>query len=463
MKKFNISLFIFRRDLRIQDNTGLIKALELSNYVIPIFIFNKEQIEKENNYRSLNAIQFMIESLIDLEKNLNKKSAKLYLFYGENLKIIEKIKNNINLDAIFVNKDYTPYSTKRDQKISEFCSKNNISFNTFADTLLNEPEDVINSKGENYSIFTPFYKKCIKQEVQEPLKNYYKNYYNQNLKFQENQDIYKKILNQSKELKVKGGRDNGKKIFNKIREYKDYKLYKDFLYYQTTLLSAYNKFGVYSIREVYKKIKENFGKSHELIRQLYWRDFFTHIAYLNPQVFGSAYKEKFNKINWENNKEYFNAWCKGQTGFPIIDAAMTELNQTGYMHNRARLIVGSFLTKDLHIDWQLGEQYFAKNLIDYDPCVNNGNWQWVASTGADAQPYFRIFNPWLQQKKFDPKCNYIKKWLPKFQNLDPKVIHNWDKNFKLYKNINYLAPIIDHKKETSKTKKYLNILINKKY
>ena len=186
---------------------------------------------------------------------------------------------------------------------------------------------------------------------------------------------------------------------------------------------------------------------------MYWRDFFTHIAFHFPHVFGTAFHEKFQKIIWPFNQKKFTAWCEGETGFPIVDAGMRELNATGYMHNRVRMIVGSFLTKDLHIDWRLGEKYFAEKLVDYDPAVNNGNWQWVASTGCDAQPYFRIFNPWLQQQKFDAECIYIKRWVPELDNLSPKSIHNL---YKLNQNgpNQYPTPIVDHAIESQKAKTF---------
>ena len=199
------------------------------------------------------------------------------------------------------------------------------------------------------------------------------------------------------------------------------------------------------MREVYYAITEQLGSEHPLLRQLYWRDFFTHIAYHFPQVFGRPFLEKFANLHWDNNRDYFQAWSEGKTGFPIVDAGMRELNATGFMHNRLRMIVASFLVKDLHISWRWGERYFAQHLVDYDPCVNNGNWQWAASTGCDAQPYFRIFNPWLQQQKFDPDCRYIYRWIPELKAFSPKTIHQWDKK---HHHCNYPAPIIDHARES---------------
>jgi deoxyribodipyrimidine photo-lyase len=217
------------------------------------------------------------------------------------------------------------------------------------------------------------------------------------------------------------------------------------------MLSAHNKFGTCSIREVYYIIAETFTHEHALIKELYWRDFFTHVAWNFPHVFGNSFHSKFDKLKWSKNLKTFKAWCNGLTGFPVVDAAMRQLNKTGFMHNRARMIAASFLTKDLHIEWRLGEQYFAQKLVDYDPAVNNGNWQWVASTGCDAQPYFRIFNPWLQQKKFDPECEYIKRWVPELKDLSPAQIHSWY-NPKQKAPADYPKPIVDHTQEARITK-----------
>ncbi|MEZ5334801.1 MAG: deoxyribodipyrimidine photo-lyase [Methanolobus sp.] len=218
----------------------------------------------------------------------------------------------------------------------------------------------------------------------------------------------------------------------------------------TTGLSAHNKLGTISIREFYHYVRNELDEGHTLINELHWRDFFTHLAVAYPYVFNHAFKKKFDELSWLNDKELFDAWCNGKTGFPIVDAGMRELNTTGYMHNRVRMIVASFLVKDLHIEWKWGERYFASKLVDYDPCVNNGNWQWAASTGADSQPYFRIFNPWTQQKKFDPDCIYIKEWIPEFADISSKAIHSLEKSQQL-PGVEYPQALINHKEEREKT------------
>jgi deoxyribodipyrimidine photo-lyase len=225
----------------------------------------------------------------------------------------------------------------------------------------------------------------------------------------------------------------------------DYEVQRDYPAQDfTSHLSAHNKFGTVSIREVYHRIRKLFGASHTLISELYWRDFFTHIVYHFPHVMGGAFHEKYNGLKWANREDFFKAWCEGRTGFPIVDAGMRELNTTGHMHNRVRMVVSSFLVKDLHIDWRWGERYFAQQLTDYDPAVNNGNWQWAASTGCDAQPYFRIFNPWKQQQRYDLDCEYIKKWIPALRSLPPKDIHDLEKQ-RERKPGSYPEPIVNHR------------------
>lgn len=448
MHKFKKTLFIFHRDLRLEDNTGLIQALKLSEYVIPCFIFDPIQISDHNEYKSNNAVQFMIESIEDLEKQLAKQNSKLYLYNGDTQKIVTNIIESENIDAIFTNRDYTPFAINREETIKHICNKHSIAFEQFNDLLLTEPEDILTGNNDPYSIFTPFFKKASKKVNINVTKNDFKNYY---IKLKIANFDYKKLNKNNSKLWVNGGRTNSQKILKNLHKFDKYKNERDYPAKNTTNLAAHIKFGTSSIREIYKAIEEQLGYNHLLIQQLFWRDFFTHIAYNSPFVFGSAYKEKYNKLQWSYNNKKFQAWCNGQTGFPIVDAGMRQLNETGYMHNRVRMVVASFLVKDLHIDWRLGEKYFAQKLVDYDPAVNNGNWQWCASTGADSQPYFRIFNPWLQQKKFDPECEYIKKWVPELKNQEPKVIH---KLYDLKTTIkSYPKPIVDHSLESKLTKK----------
>jgi len=441
--QFKKSLFIFRRDLRLNDNTGLLAALEQSETVIPCFIFDPRQVGTKNEYRSSNAIQFMVESLIDLDEQLRAHKGKLYLFYGEAGKIVAQLCKEEKIDAVFVNQDYTPFSIKRDAAIDE-ASPATVTFHSFHDALLNPPETIMTGSGTPYAVFTAFCNKSRLTPVQTPHKSRRTNFYTKKIDASESDALFKKIVpTKNKALAVAGGSASGHKILDHISNLKNYLATRDLPAIQTSRLSAHLKFGTISVREAYAKIAEELGSNHPLLRQLYWRDFFTYVAYHSPFVFGQAYHEKYDALWWSDNKNNFAAWCEGRTGFPIVDAGMRELNETGFMHNRVRMIVASFLTKDLHIDWRWGEKYFATQLVDYDPAVNNGNWQWSASTGCDAQPYFRIFNPWTQQEKFDPECKYIKRWVPELKDVSAKIIHTLFAQT-LFPIKGYPSPICDH-------------------
>ncbi len=442
-RKFRRSLFLFRRDLRLQDNTGLIFALQSSEIVIPAFVFTPEQIEK-NPFRSDHCLKFMIESLRDLENQLQKEGGSLFFFKGKSEEVVRKCIRELHIETLIVNRDYTPYSRQRDKKLEKVCEAGHIPFYSFDDALLHPPEETLKKDGKPYTIFTPYFRNASKQKVLPPLQNQWSNYFHGSIPFANNKSTFPK---QEIKNELVGGRAEALKILEKLGSFSRYKKLKDFPAEEfSTHLSPCLKFTVCSPREVYAAICHNLGPHHELIRSLYWRDFFTSIAFFFPHVFKGAFHPKFDKLEWSYNKKAYQRWCKGSTGFPIVDAGMREMNETGFMPNRIRMITASFLIKDLHIDWRWGEKYFARTLIDYDPAVNNGNWQWIASCGSDAQPYFRIFNPWTQQKKFDPECIYIKKWIPELRDFPPKAIHAWykEKYHAGYKK--YPAPMSNHER-----------------
>mgnify|MGYP001236408665 CR=1 FL=1 len=451
MKTHTLALHIFRRDLRLQDNTALIEALKLSEQVIPCFIFDKRQIEC-NDYKSDNAIQFMAHSLQELDAALKEKQSRLYFFYGTAEEVLAQLIATLPLQAVFVNRDYTPFSRVRDQKMETVCKHNRIAFYSYADALLQEPEQVTKKNDEPYTLFTPFFKTATRLPVQPPQKNRYANYYQASIPLEDKQTLQKLLQKTNPNLSVKGGRQEALKLLKKAEALTNYKKMRDFPALDgTTRLSAHHKFGTLSIRESYATALKTFGKQHQLITEFYWRDFFTHIAFHYPRVLGGAFHAKYDALPWRNNEKQFRLWCEGRTGFPLVDAGMRELNTTGFMHNRVRMVTASFLIKDLLIDWRWGEKYFAQKLVDYDPAVNNGNWQWAASTGCDAQPYFRIFNPWLQQQKFDPDCLYIKRWVPELARLTAKTIHALDKN-PPPPITHYPSPLVNHSLESKKTK-----------
>ena len=449
MTKFKTSIFVFRRDLRLQDNTALISALKLSEKVIPLFIFDKKQ--RNHDYFSNNAFEFMINSLKELQNELRTKGADLLMKEGNKVLILKDLKELTSFDALFVNEDYTPFSKKRDEELKEFCKQNNISFHSFHDYLINEPSTVLNKSGEPFKVFSAFHREAIKKEVKKPFNNNFTNYFCPKIKSVNLNDFFKETVSESnKDLMVKGGRKEALTLLNELKNKNDYETHRNYVYEDaTSKLSAHLKFGTISIRETYWFLNNNFFFGHPLTTQLYWRDFFTHIAYFYPEVFGRAFKEKYDKIKWRGTNKEFEAWKNGKTGFPLVDAGMRQLNKTGWMHGRTRMLVGAFLVKNLGVDWRLGEKYFAQKLVDYDPCVNNGNWQWVASTGCDAQPYFRVFNPLLQQQKFDPDCEYIKEHVEELRGVDAKKIRSIISTpIK-----EYPEPIVDYSESVKKAKK----------
>ena len=448
-------LFIFRRDFRINDNIGLNYCMSMKDAIIyPIFIFTPEQIDK-NKYKSDNCVQFMIESLIELNKSID-----ITFCHGSIESVIEDIVNKNNIDMICANTDYTPYSIKREQLIKKLANKLEIETKIFHDVLLFEPGTVKTATNLYYQKFTPFYNTVIKMKVDEPITMKHNNIKNCDTKYKINTTKMKTFFISNPSCNVHGGRNNAIKIINSIKEFKSYEDTRNTLKLNTTHLSAYLKFGCVSIRECYHKMKKTLGVNSPLIRQLIWREFYYHLGYGFLDRFGLSLKPKYDNIKWENDISKFNAWCSGKTGYPIVDSCMTQLNTTGYMHNRGRLIVASFLIKNLQVDWRYGEKYFAQNLVDYDVFVNQGNWQWVAGSGADSMPYFRVFNPWIQSAKFDKDADYIKKWLPQLEKIDSKHLHSWDKYHELYdmKKISYYKPIVDY----SKSKKE-GLALYKKY
>jgi len=435
----------------LEDNTALISALEQSDQVIPLFIFDPVLLPPKNSNR--NALQFMIESLKELTTILERNNAKLYLAHGYPHKVIQQITDALSIDAIFANKDYSPYSRTRKKKLETVANTHNIDYLEYSDYVLVNPESIYTNTGGRYSVFTYFFKKAINTEqIKSPQSNTHQNYFTDDQISANAAYLDQFSPKPNPELFIHGGRTNGLDILKQIPNLSDYQSNRDYPAEDATShLSAHHKFGTISIRESYQNILEKLGKDHELIRQLFWRDFYIYLAVHYNHVFHRSFQKKYDKINWSDNKEAFQRWCEGRTGFPIVDAGMRQLNQTGYMHNRVRMIVASFLVKDLHLNWQWGEQYFAEKLVDYDIMVNNGNWQWAASTGADAQPYFRIFNPWSQQEKYDKQAKYIKEYIPELADMPAKGIHRLHTQRPLGLE-DYPTPIVNHKEEAKKAK-----------
>jgi deoxyribodipyrimidine photo-lyase len=458
-----MNIFIHRRDLRWQDNNTL---LVMKN-VLPVFIYTPEQIDPSKNpYFSDNLVEYLSETLLELQKDYQKKGSDLLICYGDVLDTLETINKIAPIKTIGFNLDYSPYSKKRDQAIQDWAKNNQIEIINKEDHLL---VDILGgvTKSPNsdqpYKIYTPFYNhvKGIKIETplfKEPslLKTDSIPYKIKNLAI--NETKVRSFFKANPEANVKGGRMNAFRKLKDLKDQTEYASKRDILTYQTSHLSGALNLGVLSIREVYHHAVTVLGKTNTYIKELYWRDFYYNVLYYFPHVVGGPFKPEFANIKWRNNKMEFIKWQEGKTGYPVVDAAMRQLNTTGFMHNRARMVVASFLTKHLFIDWRWGEKYFATKLIDYNISANNGGWQWSFGSGTDAQPYFRIFNPWNQGEKYDSDCQYIKKWIPELKDVPAKDIHKWGEKYSEYSNIKYPKPIVDHFKARELFLKGVSIL-----
>ena len=411
-------IFWFRRDLRLDDNHALFKALKSGYDVLPIFIFDSNITNKLNqNDHRLNYINNVLDGL---NKRLSENKKKIYIYKGNPIEIISKLIIKLKIKEIYLNKDYEPYAIDRDDKIEKLCVANNVSYNSFKDHVIFEEDQIVKKDGTPYVVYTPYSRKWIE-------------------KFQSNQlDSY------PSELNLDGFVDSDKiREVNYLMDFekniispKTYILNKDLIdkYEETRNFPALDstsrigvnlRFGTVSTRKIVKTSSER--SNNTFLKELIWREFFIQILWHFPHTTEKSFKDKYERIEWRNDMDDFKLWCDGKTGYPIVDAGMNQLNKTGFMHNRLRMVVGSFLCKHLLIDWRLGEKYFADKLFDYEQASNVGNWQWVAGCGVDAAPYFRIFNPEEQQKKFDKELQFIKKWIP-----------NYDKD-------NYINKIVDHK------------------
>lgn len=449
---YPLSLVWLRRDLRLDDNMALSEACKQSKRVAVAFIFDSE-IQKKLKSMEDHRVFFIYESLREIDIELRKKGSQLIVLHGNPTIEIPKLVSNLNAGALFYNEEYEPYTKKRDKKVCTNLKK--LGFDTFAfkDQVIFSGEEVKKSDGKPYQVFTPYKRVWLKKLKAKDfsLKKVGTNYLEKNYlaPFAKNWLLKKKGF-EITEVKCnfhKPGRKSGRqslKFFAKnlvnYQEDRDFPFLKN----GTSGLSVHLRFGTVSIREcVTLALKTNSKGAQAWLTELIWREFYQMILDQFPYVAKECFKKQYNKIKWINNRNHFMAWCEGRTGFPIIDAGMRQLNETGWMHNRVRMITASFLVKDLLIDWRKGERYFAEKLLDFDLAANNGGWQWCASTGCDAQPYFRIFNPSLQSKKYDPDAEYIKSWVPELENCSAKSIHNPEES-ELFRSFNYPKPIVDH-------------------
>ena len=414
-----VSIFWFRRDLRLEDNTGLHFALKNNSNVLPLFIFDSDILENLTDKKD-KRVEFIHFALQNLQKKLEEIGSSLLVLSGNTSEIFNDLVKKYTITDVYCNNDYEPYAIARDNSIKDFLSKNAIRFHSHKDQVIFEKAEVTKDDGLPYTIFTPYSKKWKSKLSDLYLSpNATENYFTNFLKTEP-----LPLLS----LKEIGFESTGQRFTLPIIDEKLIKIYDQQRNFPaiagTTRLSVHLRFGTISIRTL---VKRAIGLNEQWLNELIWREFYMMILFHFPKVITHSFKPQYDAIKWLNNEEQFEAWCAGQTGYPIVDAGMRELNATGFMHNRVRMIVASFLVKHLLIDWRWGEAYFAEKLLDFDLAANNGGWQWAASSGCDAAPYFRVFSPEAQTLRFDPKFLYIRKWVPEFEELT------------------YTQPIIEHK------------------
>jgi len=414
----SVNIFWFRRDLRLHDNAGLHYALKDGRPVVPVFIFDRNILDELED-RADQRVEFIHQSLQQIQSDLTALGSTLDIRYGKPVDIFRELLNTYRVEKVFTNTDYEPYATERDESVKKFLKDRGIRFYNFKDQVIFDRSEIVKDDGTPYTVFTPYSRKW-KSRLNDfflrsyPTEKYFSGFYQQ-------KELTVPSLF-SMEFKSSGRDFPGKRLNKDLL--RQYSVLRDFpAIHGTTHLSVHLRFGTISIRDLAREAR---SWSETFLNELIWRDFYQMILWHFPRVISQSFKPEYDLITWRNNEKEFEAWSQGKTGYPIVDAGMRELNETGYMHNRVRMITASFLTKHLLIDWRWGESYFAKKLLDYDLAANNGGWQWAAGSGCDAVPYFRIFNPYLQTEKFDSKLEYIRKWVPEFEGPDypePIVVH----------------------------------------
>ena len=407
-------IFWFRRDLRLEDNRGLYEALQSGEEVLPVFIFDKNILYELSVDDA--RVTFIMKLLVDIQKTLKKHKRSLAVFHGTPEQVFKNLIKEHDIKAVYTNHDYEPYARKRDKEISNLLSAKNVSFETFKDQVIFEKNEVAKDDGSPYVVYTPYMKRWKERLQKEGLKKHYPS-----------EKHLDKMTDHSYpflSLKNIGFKESSTEpvpfdITTSLID--DYNNTRDYPATDgTSGLSPYLRFGAVSIRKVVEKALKSKGDT--FLNELIWREFFMQILWHYPETVSKSFRPKYDNIRWRYSEKDFKAWREGKTGYPIVDAGMRQLNATGFMHNRVRMITASFLCKHLLIDWRWGEAYFAEKLLDYEQSSNIGNWQWAAGSGVDAAPYFRIFNPSEQVKKFDKDLAYIKKWVPEFEDIDYKPI-----------------------------------------
>jgi deoxyribodipyrimidine photo-lyase len=417
--KLPISVFWFRRDLRLDDNAALHYALKSNLPVLPIFIFDEEILDKLQDKDDAR-VTFIYQTIEQLDKELQKHGSSLLVFYDRPADTWQKLLNDYEIRTVYANHDYEPYAIARDEVVSKQLSRRDILFKTYKDQVIFGKDEIVKEDGKPYTVYTPYSRKWHQTLTPFYLRAYPdKQYFANFLKTKPfNIPSLKEIGFEKSKIEFPG--ISYKEIIPEYSEKRDFPAVEG-----TTRIGLHLRFGTVSIRELAREA--NTFKEKTWLNELIWREFYMMILYHFPKTQDHSFRPEYDCVKWINDENQFGAWCNGETGFPLVDAGMRELNATGYMHNRVRMVAASFLCKDLLIDWRWGERYFARKLLDYEMASNVGGWQWSAGCGTDAAPYFRIFNPDAQLKKFDPKLEYIKKWVPEYADFSK-----------------YPQPIIDH-------------------
>ena len=404
-----ITVFWFRRDLRLHDNVGFYNALKSKNPVLPIFIFDKDILDKLKKDDS--RVSYIHQALENIKAELLKIKRGISIFYGKPIDIYKQLSEIYEIDTVYTNHDYEPYANQRDAEIETFLISKNIKFKTYKDQVIFEKNEIVKKDGNPYKVYTPYSRKWLEAHQEKGIQFYPSEKYLENCICIEKYPFLALSDIGFRESKIKVEPYNvSTRLINEYEETRNFPAQN-----ATSKLGAHLRFGAVSVRQMVDKASKS--SNITFLKELIWREFFMQILWHFPHTPKKAFKPKYDRILWRNNEADFKAWCNGQTGYPLVDAGMRELNKTGFMHNRVRMLVGSFLCKHLLIDWRWGEAYFAEKLLDYEMSSNVGNWQWLAGSGVDASPYFRIFNPTTQIKKFDKDLMYIRKWVPEFQEL----------------------------------------------
>ncbi|MBC8104827.1 MAG: deoxyribodipyrimidine photo-lyase [Cytophagales bacterium] len=462
-------MYWFRRSIRLEDNRALLEAVASAERTVPVFILDPAILTHPTT--GVARTRFLFEALADVDASLRSRGSRLLVRHGKPVEELERLAAETGATALFFGREYEPYGRERDAAVTEAMSRRGVAVFPFSDHLLSEPEDIRSKSGSVYTVFTPYKRVWFEKPIEAPAAA--------PERITTPSDLRSEPLpTLPAEAGVEGVSDQKPRVRGSEAEARrwleafldgcvsEYDTARDYPAHEgTSRLSAYLRMGVISPRRVFAEVQtrrkslglEKKAGADTWLSELAWRDFYYQILFHFPHVVGGAFRPVYDAVSWENDDNLFLAWCEGRTGYPMVDAAQRQMNAEAWMHNRARMVTASFLTKDLLCDWRLGEKYFMQKLVDGDTASNNGGWQWAAGTGTDAQPFFRIFNPVSQGEKFDPNGEYVKRWIPELKGVPAKYIHRpWELSVLEQEAVrcvlgrDYPKPIVDHKIQREK-------------